>query len=104
VTARQTLTLPFRDKEPGREVRLATLVGMRGVDVLLESGRQIEEAPAPDGAPVPPGKEGRAMREALDVLGAYGVQTVRLAAAVTLDDAEREALEDFSGNAREGGG
>ncbi|MEW6553537.1 MAG: cation diffusion facilitator family transporter [Actinomycetota bacterium] len=104
VAARRTLAIPHEKDMPGREIRLAAFVGMQGVDVLLEGGGRPGEAPAADRASMPCNGQETAMREARDVLSVYGVETFRLTAAMTLDDAEKEALERFSLAAREGGG
>jgi cation diffusion facilitator family transporter len=108
VISRHALNIPYGEGVPGREVRLAAYLGMRGVDVLLESGPQLEEASPADGESPPYGgdshsEEGAGVREASDVLAVYGIELLHLPAVVSLDDAERGLLERFARVSQEGG-
>jgi cation diffusion facilitator family transporter len=108
VVSRQVLDIPYTEDMPGAEVRLAAFLGMRGVDVLLESGAQPRETslqgeePTPCGGE-PPGGESAGIREALDVLTAYGTELLCLPAVGDLKDAERALLERFASVSQEGG-
>ena len=109
VASRQILNIPYGEEVPGREVRLAAFLGMRGVDVLLESDPLLEEKPPTSGGSRPGreslhGEEAAGTHAALDVFAAYGVELLQLPAVASLDDAERGLLERFGRVSREGGG
>jgi cation diffusion facilitator family transporter len=106
--SRLVFDVPYGEDLPGREVRLATFLGMREVDVLLADGTQAREASLQGEEHVtyggdPPDKESAGIREALDVLAAYRIEMLHLPVVGDLDDAERLLLEHFARVSRQGG-
>ncbi|RJP28624.1 MAG: cation diffusion facilitator family transporter [Actinobacteria bacterium] len=99
VVSRQDLDVPYAEDEPGREVRLAVMLGRRGVDVIMAAGAPAVEAPPQDGEPAPfsggaGDGDGENLREAADVLEAYGVEALRLPGVTGRAEAE-DALLDY---------